>query len=102
MVAGMGPRHLGVVFRALSPSGLKTNQASPLSTTRLAHLVAAVLLQGVGVLAVAALPITPVLLKEMPVEDLCPIAVQDRGVGGKDGGIGKRSAISKWLPETIV
>jgi hypothetical protein len=84
----MGPRHLGAVFPALSPSGLRTNQVSLLSITRLVHLVVAVLSQGVGVLAVAALPITLVHLKEMPV-DLWPIVVLD-GVGGKDGGIGKK------------
>jgi hypothetical protein len=97
-VAGMGPRHLGVVSQALSPSGLRTNQASLLSTTRLAHLVAAMLSQGVGV-AVAPLPITLVHPKGMPVVDLCPIVVQERGVEEKDGGIGKRSAISERLLE---
>jgi hypothetical protein len=99
VVAGMGPRHLGVVFQALSPSGLRTNQVSLLSTTRLALLVEAVPSRGAGVPTVAAtLPITPVLLKEVAVEDSWPIAIQ-HGVGGKDGGIGKRSAISKCFPE---
>jgi len=90
VVAGMGPRHLGVAFQALSPSGLRTNQVSRLSTTRLVLLVEAVLSQGVGVTTVVAtLPITPVILKEVAV-DSWPIVIQDNGVGGKDGGIGKR------------
>jgi Eukaryotic translation initiation factor 3 subunit 7 (eIF-3) len=100
VVAGMEPRHLGVVFQALSPSGLRTNQVSLLSTTRPVLLVEVVPSQGVEVPTVAAtLPITPVLLKEVAVEDSWPIAIQERGVGGKDGGIGKRSAISKCFPK---
>ena len=48
-------------------------------------------LQGVGVPAVAPLLMALVLLIEVAVqEDLRPIVMQVRGVGGKDGGIGKR------------
>jgi hypothetical protein len=89
VVAGMGPRPLGVAFQTFSPSEPRTSQVSLLSTTRLACLVAVVVLQGVGVPAVAPLLITLVIL-EIPVEDLRTIVVQVRGVGGKDGGIGKR------------
>lgn len=53
VVAGMGPRSLVAAFQALSPSESRTNQVSLLSTTRLARLVAVVVLQGVGVPAVA-------------------------------------------------
>jgi hypothetical protein len=90
VVAGMGPRSLGVAFQALSPSESRTSQVSLLSTTRLARLVAVVVLQGVEVPAVAPLIITPVLLIEVAVEDLRPIVVEVSGVGEKDGGIGKR------------
>jgi hypothetical protein len=90
VVAGMDPRFLGVAFRALSPSESRTSQVSLLSTTRLARLVAVVVLQGVEVPAVAPLIITPVLLIEVAVEDLRPIVVEVSGVGEKDGGIGKR------------
>jgi hypothetical protein len=90
VVAGMGPRSLGVAFQALSPSESRTSQVSLLSTTRLARLVAVVVLQGVGVPAVAPLLITLVVLIEVAVEDLRTIVVEVRGVGGKDGGIGKR------------
>src|SRR6266446_7899649 len=94
----MGRKSLGVAFQVLSPSGPRMNQVSLLSTTRLAHLVAVVVLQGVGVPAVAPLLIILVIL-EVAVEDLRPIVMQVRGVGGKDGGIGKRSAISSKSPE---
>jgi hypothetical protein len=86
----MGPRSLGVAFQALSPSESRTSQVSLLSTTRLARLVAVVVLQGVGVPTVAPLLITLVLLIEVVVEDLRTIVVEVRGVGEKDGGIGKR------------
>jgi hypothetical protein len=66
------------------------SQVSLLSTTRLARLVAVVVLQGVGVPAVATLLMALVILKEMPVEDLIIIVVEVSGVGGKDGGIGRR------------
>jgi hypothetical protein len=89
VAAGMGPRSLGVAFQAPFPSESRTSQVSLLSTTRLARLVAVVGLQGVGVPAVAPLLITLVLL-EMLVEGLRIIVVEVRGVGGKDGGIGKR------------
>jgi hypothetical protein len=90
VVAGMGPRSLGAAFQALSPSESRTNQVSLLLTTRLARLVAVVVLQGVGVPAVAPLIITLALLIEVAVEDLIPIVVEVRGVEEKDGGIGKR------------
>ena len=86
----MGPRSLGVAFQALSLSVSRTSQVSLLSTTRLARLVAAAVLQGVEVPAVAPPLMALVLPIEMPVEDSRTIAVQVRGVGGKDGGIGKR------------
>ncbi len=91
VVAGMGPRYLGVAFQAPFPSESRTSQVSLLSTTRLAHLVVVVVLQGVGVPAVVAtLIMALVVLKEVAVGDLRPIVIQVRGVGGKDGGIGKR------------
>jgi hypothetical protein len=90
VVAGMGPRSLGVAFQALSPSESRMSQVSLLSTTRLARLVAVVVLQGVGVPTAAPLLMALVILKEMPVEDLITIVVEVSGVGGKDGGIGKR------------
>jgi hypothetical protein len=87
----MGPRSLGVAFQALSPSESRTSQVSLLLTTRLARLVAVVVLQGVGVAAVVApLLITLVPLIEVAVEDLRPIVMRVSGVGEKDGGIGKR------------
>jgi len=98
VVAGMGPRSSGVAVQALSPSGLRTNQVSLLSTTRLAHLVAVVVSRGVGVPAVAPLIMALVLL-EVAVEDFRPIVMQVRGVEGKGGGIGKRSVISERSPE---
>jgi hypothetical protein len=90
VVAGMGPRSLGAAFQALSPSESRTNQVFLLLTTRLARLVAVVVLQGAGVPAVAPLIITLALLIEVAVEDLRPIVVEVRGVEEKDGGIGKR------------
>ena len=91
VVVGMGPRSSGVAFQALSPSESRTSQVSLLSITKLARLVAVVGLPGVGVPAVVAPPLMAlVLLIEMPVEDLRTIVVEVRGVGGKDGGIGKR------------
>lgn len=93
-VAGMVRRPLGVAFRAPSLSRSRTNRASPLLTTRLAHRVAAAHLQGVGVPAVAPPPTIPVLPKEITVVALRPTVVQGRAVREGAGGIGKRSAIS--------
>jgi hypothetical protein len=68
------------------------NQAFLSSTTRLAHLVAVVHLQGVGVPTVVPLTTAPVLLKGIPAVGLLPIVVRAHGVEGRDGEIGKRSA----------
>src|SRR5216683_6908960 len=95
----MGLRLLGVASQVPSPSKLRMNQVSPSSTTRPAHLVAAVHLQGVGVLAVAPHPTAPVLLKEIPAVGSLPIVVRDSGVRGGGGEIGRRSALSMLLSE---
>jgi hypothetical protein len=78
------------------------NQAFLSSTTRLAHLVTVVHLQGVGVPTIVPPTTAPVLLKGILAVGLLPIVVQAHRVEGRDGEIGKRLAWSMLLSECDV